>query len=306
MKELGLYLKKRREEKNIPLEEVSVATKIGIKVLQALESGDEERLPPKPFVRGFVLSYARYLGLDTQEILDMFQKSSGGVPPASALTIPESSKKMERGLPGGARNIITVSLIILLIIAIVVVQRIISKREAEMRGEVSAVTGNSEPLNLKAGPSPTASPSTLEGVLPMSVASATAAPSATVTATPTARPTEKPTTTPEPTATATPTAAPKESPSPVAVATPTPAPEPELIPQEVIIEALDKVTLKITVDNKAEKEVTLNPDQIQTFKAKGKIKIYTPDGGAISIIQNGFDLGVPGNLGQPKMMVFPK
>ena len=50
----------------------------------------------------------------------------------------------------------------------------------------------------------------------------------------------------------------------------------------------------------------MSADQIQTFKAKGKIKIFTPDGGAISIIQNGYDLGVPGNLGQPKTMVFPK
>jgi cytoskeleton protein RodZ len=84
-------------------------------------------------------------------------------------------------------------------------------------------------------------------------------------------------------------------------------PTPEAaVPQEIIVEALDKVTIRVTIDNKAPQEVTMSADQIQTFKAKGKIKIFTPDGGAISIIQNGFDLGVPGNLGQPKAMVFPK
>ena len=78
------------------------------------------------------------------------------------------------------------------------------------------------------------------------------------------------------------------------------------MPQEIIVEALDKVTITVTVDNKAPEEISLNPDQIQTFKAKGKIKLVTPDGGAISVIHNGYDLGVPGNLGQPKTMVFPK
>ena len=42
MKELGAYLKKQREQKNITLEEVSVATKIGIKVLQSIENGEED------------------------------------------------------------------------------------------------------------------------------------------------------------------------------------------------------------------------------------------------------------------------
>jgi cytoskeleton protein RodZ len=80
----------------------------------------------------------------------------------------------------------------------------------------------------------------------------------------------------------------------------------ELVPQEVIVEALDQVTIKVTIDGNAQKEISMAPDQIQTFKARGKIKIVTPNGGGISVIHNGFDLGVPGNLGQPKTLVFPK
>ena len=323
MKELGLFLKKQREEKKVTLEEVSVATKIGVKVLQALEDGEEEKLPPKPFVRGFVQAYARYLGLDVKEVLDLYQKAQGASTPPSQLSIPESSKKIERGLPGGARNIITVSLIIILIIAIVIVQRVISKREAEMRGEVSAITGNAEPLNIKLSTSPSPSPSGAESALavgalpspspspekaPSAMTKAAADPTATATATPTPTPKPTPTPTPTPEPKPTPTPTPELRPSPVEPkpsASPTVATE-ESVPQEVIVEALDKVTLKVSIDNKTEKEVTLNPDQIQTFKAKGHIKIVTPDGGAISVIQNGFDLGVPGNLGQPKTMVFPK
>jgi cytoskeleton protein RodZ len=331
MKELGLLLKQKREEKKVTLEEVSLATKIGVRILQALEEGDLEKLPPKAFVRGFVQSYARYLGLDVKEILNRFQETEGTTNPKS-IPIPQANR-LERELPHGLKNIITGIAIVLTIIGIIVIQRIISKREAEMRaGEVQAITGDDSPLLLKGTPSPSGSstpiPLTASGGVevkasPVPPPVETPKPTPKVTAKPTPKPTEAPTPVPTPKPTpkekVKPTPKPKETPvpqplstsSPIPVETATPqatsTPKPEaLVPQTVIIEALDKVTLKITIDNKAPQEVTMDGDQIQTFKAKGKIKVFTPDGGAISIIQNGFDLGVPGNLGQPKTMVFPK
>jgi len=306
MKELGQFLREKREEKGMSLEEVSVATKIGVRVLLAIEEGDLSKLPPKAFVRGFIQSYAKYLGLDVKEILDKFQEAVGTTNPKS-IPIPEVNR-IEGDLPGGIRKIVTVTAIVFTIVAIVIVQRVISKREAEMRsGEVQAITGDDSPLLLKASPAPGTTPSLTPPpsatALPSPVATAkesASTPLPTVAAA-TLRP--RPTVTPAPTAAPTPMAV--STPEVQAVATPVPTPE-ALVPQEIIVEALDKVTLKVTIDSKAAQEVQMNADQIQTFKAKGKIKIFTPDGGAISIIQNGYDLGVPGNLGQPKTMVFPK
>jgi cytoskeleton protein RodZ len=320
MKELGQLLKEKRENRGVTIEEVSVATKIGVRLLQAIEEGDLDKLPPKAFVRGFIQSYAKYLGLDVKEVLAKFQETVGSTNPKS-IPIPEANK-VESSLPGGVRRALTIFAIVLTIIAIIVIQRIISKKEAEMRsGEVQAITGDDSPLLLKASPTPKPSASPV-GFQTVSEATATPAPTPTATPaqsalksffkptpTPTPKPTPKPTPTPRPTPTPKPTPAetpaPSATPAVTAEAPVASTPEPN-IPQEVIVEALDKVTIRVTIDNKAPQDIAMNADQIQTFKAKGKLKIYTPDGGAISVIQNGFDLGVPGNLGQPKTMVFPK
>ncbi len=292
------------KQKKISLEEVAISTKISIRILQAIEDGDLSKLPAKPFVRGFIQSYGRYLGLDTKEVLDKFQEAVGATKPQPQILLPESGK-LDNNLPGSGRNMFTIASIILVIIAIVVVQRLISQREAEMHsGEVQAITGSDTPLHIK----PLATPSPLESPTP--AASLTPSVTPNTETTPSASPTPEmpsPTPTPSPLSNEASLILTTPAPTPTSTPTPTPASSPEaLVPQEVIIEALDHVTIKVTIDNKPTQEFTMNADQIQTFKAKGRIRIYTPNGGAISIIQNGFDIGVPGNLGQPKLMVFPR
>lgn len=323
MKEIGQLLKDKRDSLKISLEEVAVSTKISVKILQALEEGDLAKLPAKPFVRGFIQSYSKFLGLDVKEILEKFQQAVGTTNPKTEIVLPETDN-LEKQLPGSGRSIITGIAIVLVIIAIVVIQRVIAQREEEMRtGEIQAITGNDAPLEIKPQTSPTpdgsASPSpTADAAATPAAALATAAATAAATATP--APTPLPTATPKPTTTPTPTPAP--TPKPTATPTATPAPTPAATPaaaatpvgpaattpgapQEIIIEALDHVTIKVTIDEKPAQEFTMNADQIQTFKAKNRIRIYTPNGGAVSIIQNGNELGVPGNLGQPKLMVYP-
>src|ERR1700683_3086103 len=122
MKELGALLKQKREEKGVSLEEVSVATKIGVRVLMSIEEGDIEKLPPRAFVRGFIQSYAKYLGLDVREILNKFQEAVGTTNPKS-IPIPEVNK-IEANLPGSVRKFLTAAAIVFTIIAIIVIQRI--------------------------------------------------------------------------------------------------------------------------------------------------------------------------------------
>lgn len=320
MKEIGQLLKDKRESLKISLEEVAVSTKISVKILQALEEGDLNKLPAKPFVRGFIQSYSKFLGLDVKEILEKFQQAVGTTNPKAEIVLPET-ENLEKQLPGSGRSIITGIAIVVVIIAIIVIQRIIAQREEEMRtGEIQAITGNDAPLEIKpqgspaAESSPGASPSPEASPSPSPVLAATASASATPAPTPAATPTAtlKPTATPTPTPTPKPTATPKPTSTPAAAtpaataaAVPAPAATTPGAPQEIIVEALDHVTIKVTIDEKPAQEFTMNADQIQTFKAKNRIRIYTPNGGAVSIIQNGNELGVPGNLGQPKLMVYP-
>lgn len=71
---LGEKLKKIRNEYRISLNEVSKHTRIQVKYLEYLESGEYEKLPADVYVRGFVRSYAQFLGTDEKILLKLYEK----------------------------------------------------------------------------------------------------------------------------------------------------------------------------------------------------------------------------------------
>lgn len=72
MKKTGEILRKAREQKSLSLHEVGIFLKINTRILMAIEEGDMEKLPAKTFLRGFVQSYSKYLKLDTDQVLKIF------------------------------------------------------------------------------------------------------------------------------------------------------------------------------------------------------------------------------------------
>ena len=65
----GEYLRREREMRGVSLEEISAATRIAIRFLEAIESEELSKLPGGIFTRSFVRTYARYLGLDEERVL---------------------------------------------------------------------------------------------------------------------------------------------------------------------------------------------------------------------------------------------
>ncbi len=65
----GERLKRERELREVTLEEITQATRIGSRFLQALENEEWDKLPGGVFNRGFVRSIAHYLGLDEEAFL---------------------------------------------------------------------------------------------------------------------------------------------------------------------------------------------------------------------------------------------
>jgi len=68
----GEELKREREIRGISLVEIADATKISKRFLEALEKNDFRTLPAPVFTRGFVREYARYLGLNAEEMLTRY------------------------------------------------------------------------------------------------------------------------------------------------------------------------------------------------------------------------------------------
>jgi cytoskeleton protein RodZ len=73
----------------------------------------------------------------------------------------------------------------------------------------------------------------------------------------------------------------------------------------VIIEALDIVEVDATIDGEPSRKIKLLPDQVQAFKAKRKVVLSISNGGAVNLIVNGNDRGVPGDLGKPTKVELP-
>ena len=98
MESVGEFFKKKRESLNITLGEVARVTRIRKTILDAIENGRHDLLPHTVFTRGFLKTYASYLGLDESEVLKRYHeelekqgvpndedKSAGGEFPGRAL-----------------------------------------------------------------------------------------------------------------------------------------------------------------------------------------------------------------------------
>ena len=75
----GERLKRERELREVSLEEITSATRIGPRFLEALENEEWEKLPGGVFNRGFVRSVARYLGLDEESFLAEYDLAHGPI-----------------------------------------------------------------------------------------------------------------------------------------------------------------------------------------------------------------------------------
>ncbi|MBN8540619.1 MAG: helix-turn-helix domain-containing protein [Deltaproteobacteria bacterium] len=361
MKITGQILKENRLRKGVTISEVSLSTKITIKTLQAIEEGDPLNLPPKTFLRGFVRSYAVFLGLDPEEILRTFHeemgstlsrstiasgqnpselnaaateeaaKSNDGTESASATPAIKALKTQPRAESSNpAKNInrpkahdaeatlrnepsllsrgLIFGGIILLIILIVFLKGKMDSYESERVTEpgnvetaAPAPAETLEGYSSPAGDAPQDPPREGDGQPAAAIMVATPTP----TATPKPTPSPTPTATPKPTPSPTPTATPKPTPSPTPKPSATPPPVTNGRNSEVLIEALDQVDVEATIDGEAPRVLKLRAEQVQSIKVKKKVILKFSNGGAVNLIVNGIDRGVPGDLGKPMKVELP-
>ena len=74
LKRIGNFIKEARLSRNQSIEELASVLKIGSHQLEAIEEGNEEKLPEKVFVKAMVRRISQKLKLDTEFIMDEFKK----------------------------------------------------------------------------------------------------------------------------------------------------------------------------------------------------------------------------------------
>jgi cytoskeletal protein RodZ len=73
--EFGEDFQRLREASGLSLEDISAETKVSLRVLGALESGNFQFIPEKVFSRNFVRQCARTIGCDEQRLVDGFEEA---------------------------------------------------------------------------------------------------------------------------------------------------------------------------------------------------------------------------------------
>lgn len=71
----GKTLKKIREGMGIDLKSISARTRVNLKILEVIEEEAMEKLPPMVYLKGFLKSYARCLGLNPQRVVEGYLQS---------------------------------------------------------------------------------------------------------------------------------------------------------------------------------------------------------------------------------------
>jgi Helix-turn-helix domain len=131
--EIGNSLREARTRQGLDFPEIEQGTKIRAKYLRALEDEQFDLLPAQTYVKGFLRSYAEYLGLDGQLYVDEYN-SRFVVGEEEQQTRPRRSTPQSRGVEVQSRVVLLTLLGIAAVTALVFV--------AWTRGEPQKVTPN--------------------------------------------------------------------------------------------------------------------------------------------------------------------
>lgn len=269
MGSFGDRLRREREMRSITLDEIAESTKIARRHLESLEKEDFDSLPGGIFNRGFVRSYARYLGIDEDQAVADYSAAAAEPQPQTEdkfpldVTAPDPKLNPRRStLP-----------LLLALLALVAVLAIFWARTRSRSGETQESASASTPSpNRLPSPSPSAGS-------PESSSQASASSGQAAVSTPSVSPEVQP------------------AASPVA----SQAPERSF---SVLIVAKEDSWVSVTADGKTVLSRVLNIGEQQTFRAGRKIVLTTGNAGGVDVSFNGKTVGTIGNESERRVLTF--
>ena len=96
MGSFGERLRREREMRGISLDDIAEATKIGTRLLRALEEEHFDILPGGIFNKGFVRAYAKYLGLNEDEAVADYLEAAGESTPDPRVIAEQNASRIDR------------------------------------------------------------------------------------------------------------------------------------------------------------------------------------------------------------------
>ncbi len=299
MPSFGEKLKLEREKRKISLEQISSSTKIGTRMLQALEEDKFNQLPGGIFNKGFVRAYARVVGLDEEQTVGEYLQASGDAPlvrnePGGHEALSQEDRAREsqqnvhrleaisdspaRPLPWG--------LFAALLLVVALALSFWSHRQRERARESAHPT----PIAATA-PSSGGGPTAGEAGATSSLSSNSAADTAPTTSSLKTSLSTDSRTPPQPA----PTVAPKTSPNSTAT-----------LPGEftVVIQVREESWISISADGKTTASELLEAGSERTVRGRKEIIVKTGNAGGVTFRFNGNKLDTGGDYGEVKTVTF--
>ncbi|XQQ06201.1 MAG: helix-turn-helix domain-containing protein [Leptolyngbya sp. IPPAS B-1204] len=299
LRAIGSYLSQVRQEQERSLEDIAAKTYIPLRLLKAIEAGQDRPLPEPVFIQGFIRRYADALGLDGT---DLSQRFPVHVTPLPVVTAVSSNQELQsvseasyshtqsedefRSVRSARRSprstnflpyIAAAALLGLGGIALAVV-RAISSRQPDAPTRSAVVLPSQPPVNASPEtPTPAASPSPTS---PTAVSPAPTSPQAQ----------SLPTASPSPNS-----SSPNTSSSPRASSSSTPSST--NAPVNVKLNLTDESWVQVIVDGEVKAEAVLPRGTQQSWSGNREIVILAGNAGAVSVSHNGGTAQKMGALG---------
>ncbi len=115
---VGTILRVARNRRKVELSEVEAATKIRFRYLRAIEDEEWDVMPGGVYTRGFIRTYATFLGLDGDRLVGDYRES---VEPWHRAADAPQPQPGGGGAPSGFRGVALAGLAVLAVIAVAVI-----------------------------------------------------------------------------------------------------------------------------------------------------------------------------------------
>jgi cytoskeleton protein RodZ len=288
----GAQLRQERERQGVSLEDISLSTKIGTRMLRALEEEHFDQLPGGIFNKGFIRAYARCLGMDEDQAVADYLTATGAGPLAKKSENddqapileppPREANPADASLPWGTFAVV------LLIVALGFAAWGFYSRESEKATRDSAPPAATPP---NPAPAAAAEPSPPPEQKPAESADSPRS---------TSKPLEPPVA--PPAAESTPAEAPVTTP-PASTSQPPPS-----VPTNgtflVVIKAREDSWLSVSVDGEIVTRTLMAAPAQKSIRAQKEIVIRAGNAGALDFEFNGKKLPTQGDYGEVRTLTF--
>lgn len=299
MENFGTTLKSQREKKGIRLEEIASITKIHLHNLHLLEMGQFDQLPPEPFLRGFIIAYAKYVGLDATETLAKYHNEmaklkveQSPVPSTAGIVTEPPNEVISQTTRSLSWRIAAIAISVTLVLVIATItyigkqanDRTVTQEPSQPFSQAVTERPSSDPES-----TPSSFPPDTDSIQPNVIA-------------------ELPANTQTVVATATPPAVTAELTASKASTLPSTSVDPLIPtphPHNIRIEGNERTWVKVVRDEEKPEEFFITKDRNVTYKANAKIKIVLGNSPGAKVYHNGEPSpGVKYN-GTIRMYLFP-